>query len=274
MTEKRPTPAAVLCYHSYRREADSYNKNDFIALGEDLDNIKELGIPVSSALNIAQALQGHIPWENVAGSIAITFDDGAILDYCDFITSSGKEYPALYQHLTRHNAPATSFVIASPNARHILETKSLNGEAMLSEHWWSPATAGLIDVGNHSWDHNHTDLPWPHPMHVKKGSFFEIKTEESADWEVSLAQTYIKNSSGREPKLFAYPYGDVSEYLRDEYFPARAEKIGLLGAFSTGGQLVTPTTCRWEIPRFVCGNHWKHPSGLIELVLDKIRKHQ
>lgn len=275
MNDRNAAPTAILCYHSHRREGSSYEKNDYTALGRDLEIINTLGINISSAYQIAQALTGQIPWETIAGSVAITFDDGSILDYRDFTTRSGEKHPALYQLLKKNNAHATSFVIASPNARYVLEEKSLNDEPMLSDDWWRSADADLIDIENHSWDHNHQHLPWPPVTELQRGNFFEINTEASADWEVFLAQIYIKSIIGRPPRLFAYPYGNVSKYLRDEYLPLKGEKIGLLGALSTGGELITPATYRWDIPRFVCGEHWTSPETLINLVLGKItdRKH-
>jgi peptidoglycan/xylan/chitin deacetylase (PgdA/CDA1 family) len=66
----------------------------------------------------------------------------------------GAQHPA--QLLSRHGvaAHATTFVIASPEARREIARREMLDHQWISDHWWSAAVAsGLFHVGNHSWDH-------------------------------------------------------------------------------------------------------------------------
>ena len=49
---------------------------------------------------------------------------------------------------------ATSFVIASPDARRQIADARDAGLTWIGEHWWAAAVAsGRFDIGNHGWDH-------------------------------------------------------------------------------------------------------------------------
>ena len=64
----------------------------------------------------------------------------------------------------QHGLAATSFVIASPEARRAMESTfdaeyTFLSAGVLNDNWWSPAIAtGLIAIANHSWDHLHPAL--------------------------------------------------------------------------------------------------------------------
>jgi hypothetical protein len=40
----------------------------------------------------------------------------------------------------------------------------------------------------------------------------------------------------------------------------------MLAAFSTAGEYATRESNRWDIPRFMCGLHWKSPEGLEKIL--------
>jgi peptidoglycan/xylan/chitin deacetylase (PgdA/CDA1 family) len=258
------TTVSILCYHSHRFQGAEYSNNDHIALGADLRLIRDLGRPILPALDIVEALCGQRPWEGVAGAVAITFDDGLCLDYRGHSHKTLGNLPSFLEQLNRFDACATSFVIASPDARLVLESVSLGGEPMLGDDWWQPAMAdGRIAIGNHSWDHNHASLPWRGPGISEMGSFRHVDNESAADWEIKQSQRYIQAClSTASPELFAFPNGEWTDYLVHDYLPSRAGLLRLKGAFATGGQYVSRDTPRWCIPRFVCGKHWRSPDEL------------
>ena len=62
--------------------------------------------------------------------------------------------------------------------------------------------------------------------------------------------------------LFAYPFGHVSGYLHDEYFPVFVQEHGTIGAFTTEPALIHADTSVYAIPRFVLGESWQSPQDL------------
>ena len=99
--------------------------------------------------------------------VALTFDDGTDLNYKDFyhpdygylrsFRSILKAYPGLSLD---HACPsATSFVIASPEAREELDRSCIASRGQWGDDWWlESAENGPISIANHSWDHTHTSL--------------------------------------------------------------------------------------------------------------------
>jgi hypothetical protein len=70
------------------------------------------------------------------------------------------------------------------------------------------------------------------------------------------------------PTLFAYPWGDASDFLVNEYFPRHEAEHGVAAAFAGGGDFVRPDSSPWAIPRFVCGGDWKSTQELETLLGD------
>lgn len=256
--------ASILCYHSHRFHGADYSNNDHIALAEDLELIRNLDRTILPASKIVEAVRGDRPWEEIAGAVAITFDDGLCLDYQSYSHKALGTLPNFREQLKQFDACATSFVIASPDARLVLESVSLDGEAMLDEDWWLPAAQQAhIVIGNHSWDHNHRSLPWRGRGIKDTGSFRHVDNALAADWEIAQAQRYFRAClDSYRPTLFAYPHGESSRYLVQEYLPRHGPQLGLEGGFVTGGEYVTPETSPWRIPRFVCGKHWRSSAEL------------
>ena len=73
---------------------------------------------------------------------------------------------------------------------------------------------------------------------------------------------YIQSLTGRKPTLFAYPYGESSDYLRGDYLPNFEAQHELLAAFGTYQGRVTLDSSRWNLPRYVHRWHWKTPEQL------------
>src|SRR5690606_9046453 len=66
--------------------------------------------------------------------------------------------------------------------------------------------------------------------------------------------------------VFGYPYGEAPEYLVNEYFPQNGKRLGLRAAFSTEAGYAKRDSNIWNIPRFVCGFHWKTQAEFLDLL--------
>jgi peptidoglycan/xylan/chitin deacetylase (PgdA/CDA1 family) len=267
----------VLTYHAGLVEGPGYAENDHVALREDLAVIAALGLRVVPLQQVVDALLGRREWASLAGAVALSCDDGTAFD-----AVPGRAYgahgpqPSLLGVLrawadeapaARREAHLTSFVIASPEARAILDRDCLFGQGDLGEDWWPAALAsGRCALGNHSWDHNHPALP-PAPFTgLARGDFLGIDDEDRADFEIAQAQAYLGERLGAPPRLFAYPFGHVPPFLADDYLPRRGPALGLDAAFGTEPGRITPASDRWRLPRYVCRWHWRSPEELAALL--------
>ena len=87
----------------------------------------------------------------------------------------------------------------------------------------------------------------------------------AAHHQILDAEAYLTRKLGdRRSRLFAYPYGHVSSYLCEEFFPEHQREFK--AAFATGGGYFTQESNRWAIPRFVCGEDWRTPEGLLAIL--------
>ena len=159
---------------------------------------------------------------------------------------------------------ATSFVIASADARRIIDARSLFGRGWISDDWWRNAAAGgLLSIGNHGWDHNHPDLA---PSGGQQGDFTSVNSMVQCIRQVVNAAEYIENQTGSWPQLFAYPFGESSAFIREQFFPGEAARHGCRAALGTEPGMVTQNSNRWNLPRFVCGRDWQSPGQLLDLL--------
>jgi len=250
-------PILVLCYHSTNVSGHDYGLNDHVALRADLATLRARDVDLVHA---AAAIRDPLAQRP---RVAITFDDGMILDAIDFVHPSWGHQDAFLRILREHHEStgqqcvAASFVIASPQARAELDRKDFLSLGLWHDDWWTEATAsGYITIENHSWDHNHPSLDRSVQRDNRRGSFRYIDTEADAMAEIAQASDYIEQRCGRRPTLFAYPWGEENPYLVDEFLPARGAELGIVGAFVTSGDPLRPTD-RWRIPRQVCGTDWR-----------------
>ena len=269
--------ALVLAYHSHNVFGRDYGRNDHVALAADLEAIHASGAQVAPLREIASRMgePDHGPL-----LVGLSFDDGPVFDCDDF------EHPQhgpqrgflniLRDFRERHGGAAqpglhaTSFVIASPEARRAMERSESCGytylQEWLDERWWTRAMAtGLIEIGNHSWDHVHHAVPSVATAAAKRDDFTVVASHAEADREIRHAADYIRSRVGR-CELFAYPFGHVNQFLAGDYLPRRALEHGMTAAFGAGGGVVTSGTSRWNIPRCVCGDHWRSPGELAALL--------
>lgn len=262
----------VLTYHATYISGEDYARNDHVALARDLETIAELGLRVCPLREVVLAVETG-DFSAVAGGVALSFDDGSDFDFHDLphpgwgmqrgMLGILKDSVATGSHRTLE---ATAFAIASPEARNELDRKELIGAGWWGDEWWAEAEhTGLLRVESHSWDHNQASLAITGTS-APRGTF-RILEEADAEAEIRAASDYLRARRGRdEPVLFAYPYGDVSAYLADEYFPRGTSVHGVRAAFTTASAPVSCGDDIWRLPRYVFRCDWNSEDGLRRLL--------
>ena len=264
----------ILAYHAFNIAGNDYFNNDHIAFAHDLNLITSLGwqiAPLHKIIDIFLADRFSLPKK----TIAITFDDGTDFDFYDLLHPTAglqrsmfnimgdfaKSHPGL-----QPNLHATSFVIASPEARDAMAKKNIFGNNWMRDSWWSAAVdSGLLGIGNHSWDHNSNAVKCVAQCDQEKGNFFCIDTLNDAIAQIHVAANFIESiAPNPSARLFAYPYGHVNKYLPEVFLPNQAADHNAIvkAAFGTKDLPLVEHSDRWNIPRYVCGWHWKKPSEL------------
>ena len=275
--------AVVLTYHSHRVQGPGYAQNDHVALQVDLRSIARSGGRIVSLATVVDAIEAHqsgsAAGNDGATMVALTFDDGPVWDFADFdhpifgrqrgfvnalrdflLTEGGRAQP---------ETCATSFVIASPEARSVMES-TFDAEytflfpGALNADWWLPAIeTGLIGIANHSWDHLHPALESVAHSRQVRGDFAQVTDASDADAQIRAAMNYINaHTGGRAAPFFAYPFGHCNTYLAEEYLPRDGRAMGLRAAFTTEPEVIDGAQSVWRLPRFTCGHHWRRPEEL------------
>ena len=216
----------VLTYHSMNILGNDYADNDHVALADDLRAIDAHDLRIVPLARVVEAMDGD-PTTDLRGCVALTFDDGSWFDWYDlehpmcgpqrsfanilrdFRVERGTAQPDLH---------ATSFVIASPHARHELDRTCMIGKGWWTDQWWPQASAeGLLAIESHSWDHNHGTLEITAQRNQHKGTFTTIDSYADADVQIRQASDEIDQICAPHlTSLFAYPYGEMNDYLRYE----------------------------------------------------------
>jgi peptidoglycan/xylan/chitin deacetylase (PgdA/CDA1 family) len=269
----------VLAYHSHRVLGDDYAHNDHAALAADLTMIHDAGARIVPVDRIVDAAMGCSEDDAAGPQVALTFDDGPIYDAADFehprfgrqrgFLNILRDFQRAHGRDAQPGLHATSFVIASPDARKRMETTydpvhSYVGPGALNDDWWIPAIeTGLLAIANHSFDHLHEGLPRVAHSAQARGDFTTVSSIEDADAQIAMAGAWIdRRTGGRRAPYFAYPYGHYNAFLADEYLPAHAVRLRLRAAFTTDAKPITGRESVWCLPRYVCGHHWTSPDGL------------
>ncbi|NND45433.1 MAG: polysaccharide deacetylase family protein [Xanthomonadales bacterium] len=269
-----PSRAAILTYHSQNIDGSSTSDNDHVALARDLEALTTAGKRIVALDAVVDALCDRPGAPSLDNAICLTFDDGCDFDVRDL------EYPGQglqrsflgilrdfrenHGGTTQPGLHATSFVIASAEARRIIDARSLFGNGWISHDWWREAdSSGLLAIENHGWDHNHPDLA---PGKASRGGFTSVDSLEACRAQVEHAADAIAARTGRRPRYFAYPFGESSAYIREHYFPGQQQYHRCRAALGTDPGRVTPGSDRWNLPRYVCGRDWKSPEELLELL--------
>ena len=262
----------ILTYHPAYVNGNDYQSNDHLAFAEDLRLVHALGFRVLRLADAVSMLRSGSAGEQKY--LAFTFDDGTDFDYRDLVHPAWglqrsmlnimKDFLAEFGAESQPTLNATSFVVTSPEARAVLDRTCLAGSGWYGDDWWSAAVAsGLMDIGNHSWDHNHVSLPEVAQREQKKGDFFVIDTYEDADRQIRNAGDFLaRKAPNPAANLFAYPYGHVNDYLAREYFPKHQREHGVSAAFTTDSRVATEADDRWRLPRLVLHTDWNSAGEL------------
>jgi hypothetical protein len=266
-------PLAILTYHSHHVVGPGYDANDHVAFARDLDGLTDAGWRIAPLADIVRAHRVGA----TARLVALTFDDGPVYDVDDvvhpeygmqmsfaramreFAARRPRAQPALH---------ATSFVIASPEARAAMEMHAdprytWLAPGSMGEAWWPGAIeSGLISIANHSWDHLHPALPAVRHSRDARGDFAQVRNDADADAQIRDAAAYLAGATaGRASPHFAYPFGHHNAFLAHDYLPRIGEGI-CAAAFTTEPRLVDPSDSPFLLPRFVCGADWRSPEEL------------
>ncbi len=260
----------ILTYHSQLLFGNDYGNNSHVGLATDLDVIAAAGkqiVPLK--LLVDGLLTGTSPLD-LDQVVCITFDDGCDFDWRDIEHPVHGLQPAFATLLRRHRerhpgqtVHATSFVLADPQARATISQSDL-GQAWMNDDWWAQAEAsGILAIESHGLDHRHPSLA---PGSAGHGHYRAIADASSCAEQVDRAGAMIGARSGRRPDLFAYPYGEASDYLRREYLPDFVARHGIRAAVATVPGHFHWQSDRWFLPRYVSLQDWRSPEDLARLI--------
>ncbi len=271
-------PTSILTFHSQNIAGADHASNDHVALRQDLAALHDAGYRIISLDHLLEGVAGEDAF--ASRQVVLTFDDGCDFDVRDidwpghglqrsflgimedFAKSAGAGNQPGLQPGIQPGLHATTFVIASQEARDAIDTASLLGKDWMSHSWWASAQAHpMLSVGNHSWDHNHRDFAGK-----DSGSFRSVDDHAQCLAQVVRSAAAIEAQTGIWPHFFAYPFGESSPYLRDKFFPDHPEVHGCRAAVGTEAGFVTADSNIWNLPRFVCGRDWDSAESLIELL--------
>lgn len=267
-------PLAILAYHSHHIVGPGYAANDHVAFERDLDLLTDAGWRIVPLAHLVRAHHEGAP----EPLVALTFDDGPVYDVEDVVhpefgrqTSFANAMRAFAARRpgAQPSLHATSFVIASPQARLAMEAHAdprytWLAPGSMGEAWWGPAIdSGLVAIANHSWDHLHPALAEVAHGQDARGDFTRVTSVADADRQVRDAARYLAAAThGRAVPYFAYPFGHHNDFLAGEYLPALGASV-CAAAVTTEPRPITPTDSPFRLPRLVCGADWASPDALL-----------
>jgi hypothetical protein len=273
MWSMRQSRIPVLTWHGYNLFGNTYETNDLIAFGEDLQTIADNGFTIVPLVEVARWVRAErADFEYPV--VALSCDDGTDFDANDLSHSVHGPQRSFASRLAEFRATRgaecaslTSFVIASATARRQIADGAMGGQRALNDDWWQRANEqGLVTIESHGWDHNHPTVSPVIQREQKTGDFFAINTFAECDVHVRASANFIESKGGRRPQLFAYPWTQASDYMRFEYMPQHAPRHGTIAAFGGASDYIERDSDRWYLPRFVFGPDWKHREGLKQIL--------
>jgi len=264
-----------------------YASNDHVALRTDLPLIGDAGyhiVSLAECVDRFRKAQANQPGDaDGAPCVAITFDDGPEYDAVDYLHPTlgpQRSFLGILQDFRQSPAGrgqtdicATSFVIACPAARKVMEEVTTTGPyhlhpGAMNDDWWADAIdSGLMSIANHSWDHLHPALPRVAHSRQARADFMQVDNLDDADAQILAAAKYIdERTGGRASPFFAYPFGQYNEFLVERYFPGSQSRTGIEAAVTVDGRPLRMTDSIWTLPRYSCGYNWTSPAELRELL--------
>jgi peptidoglycan/xylan/chitin deacetylase (PgdA/CDA1 family) len=263
----------ILAYHAVNIAGNDYANNDHVAFAADLRLIDDLGLRIVPLHWVVDQLLGTAN-RDLSRCVALTCDDGSDFDWHDLDHPTHGPQRSLFNIMADFTAERgaqaqpdlhlTCFVIASSEARDYLDRNCLAGLGWMSDRWWKPALqSGRIAIENHSFDHNHAAIPLPGIDGMQRGTFHPVDNRKRADAEIAQAARCIDAViAPQRTTLFCYPYSNVNDFLRTDYFPRLEHEHGMRAAFGDGAKPVEESSDRWNLPRYICGHHWKSAQEL------------
>jgi len=266
--------AHVLTYHSGNIAGNDYATNNLVAFREDLRIIRRLGLSILPLRTLVDALIEHHSDRLPDHVVAITFDDGLDFDFLELVHPLHGKQPSvagiMREFAAEFESPvhATSFVIASREARMQIADREMLGHQWISDSWWPQAVAcGLFHIANHTWDHVSPSVRHDAAEKERRASSRFIDNPVAAALQIRRAREYIERIAPNPGSaLLAFPYGDYSEFLVDAYLPDARLAHGTVAAFTGQPGVITPESNRWTLPRVSCGKDWHSPEGLTALL--------
>lgn len=272
--------AIVLTYHSHNISGTGYASNDHAALASDLRTLTARGARIVPLSCIVEALLCGMEGPPDEWRVGLTFDDGPVFDVADFVHPTHGSQRSFLNVMrdfvdeagtdAQPGLHATSFVIASPQARAAMERAPDCGypdqPGWLGDSWWAAASTGMLAVGNHSWDHVHHAVERTAILAEERDNFARVDNYIDADREIRRSADFIRSKGGVPCHHFAYPFGHVNRFLVEDYMPSRIAEHRMAAAFGVDGRPVARADSIWNIPRAVCGHHWKSPAELVALL--------
>ncbi len=269
--------ALVLTYHSHNISGRDYATNDHLAFASDIRTLTEMEAQIVPLATIVSALSRGVIDGRRGVAVGVTFDDGPLFDYEDFVhpefgpqrafLNVMRDFVDEFGSAAQSQLHATSFVIASAEARRAMERAEDCGypyiEGWLSDAWWNAAIdTGLMAIGNHSWDHVHHAVPRIAAKTDVRDDFARVDNWQDADLEIRAAGDQIRARTENRCEYFAFPFGHVNRYMLEEYLPRFTHQHRMKAAFGVDGRCLSATDSIWNIPRMVCGHHWRSPEEL------------
>ena len=266
----------VLTFHSHNIAGNDYATNDHVALDATLGLLERLRVPVVRLLTAARHLRAGTLGSLPPRFACLTFNDGSDFDWRDIRHPVHGPQRSMFSILRAHStsllglawtrrAHATSFVIASPRARAEIAAAALGDAGLMTDRWWRPAQrSGLMDIGTHGWNHVHPAVSEmaAHPELVE--SFQRVEGSEEARLQVDAAFDAIAAVAGGDAaRIFAYPYGQVSEFIAARHLPAQDR---IVAAVAVEPRPLAQDSDPWRIPRYVCGPDWSSDADLERLL--------
>ncbi len=190
----------VLTYHANNITGNDYHTNDLVALKYDLQLFDKLNLTVISTHTLIKWLNKEVNLDTSNNYLVLTFDDGTELDLWDWqhpyqgFQKSAFTLMQEFKQTTGRYIHATSFVIASPETRAILEKTCLAGHKIWGDSWWQEAEeSSILSIENHSWDHLHHTIENVYQKDNIKGDFSVIDTQDDAMKQIIDASSYINS---------------------------------------------------------------------------------
>jgi peptidoglycan/xylan/chitin deacetylase (PgdA/CDA1 family) len=273
----KPMHVPVLAYHAVNINGNEYDTNDHVAFAADLRMIDDLGLRIVPLHWLVDQLLGRAH-RDLDRCVVLTCDDGSDFDFRDLehaqhghqrsLLNCMKDFIAERGADAQPDIHLTVFAIASPEARAEIDRGCLVNQGWMNESWWPEAQAtGLISIENHSWDHNHPAVQLPLIDGMPRGSFLDVNNHIRATVEIADATRYINaRIAPQRTTIFCYPFSHVPNFLHDVYLPNFQHEHGMEAAMGDGATPVTMQSDRWNLPRYICGWHWKSPTALREIL--------